>query len=47
MYQVPVLSLPSCFPGAYSNTGFDTNSCHLVQFTSKGKMVCIIRKAKK
>lgn len=41
-------SLPSCLPHAYSNTrfGFDTNSCHLVQFTSKGRMMCIIRKAK-
>lgn len=27
----------SCLPCAHSNTGFDTNSCHLVQFTSEGK----------
>lgn len=32
---------------AHPNTGFDTNSCHLVQFASKGRIICIIRMAKK
>lgn len=41
------ISLASCLCGAYSNTGFDTNSCHLVQFTGKGRMMCIIRMAEK
>jgi len=45
--QAPAISLLSRLSGAYSNTGFDTNSCHLVQFTGKGRMMCIIRMAKK
>lgn len=48
IYPAPTLFAKLSTPHAYSNTrfGFDTNSCHLVQFTSKGRMMCIIRKAK-
>lgn len=34
------------FPRAYSNTGFDTNSCHLLQFTSKRKKDVHYKKGK-
>lgn len=47
MCQALALSLPSRLSRAYSNTGFDTNSCHLVQFTGKGRVMCFIRMAKK
>lgn len=47
MFCDPTRSLPGCLSGAHPNTGFDTNSCHLVQFASKGRMICIIRMAKK
>ena len=46
MYQAPARPSPSCLPAAYSNTGFDTNSCHLVRFTSEGKSDVHCKKGK-
>lgn len=47
MYCAPTLP-PNCLLHAHSVSGFrfDTNSCYLVQDSSEGRMMCIIRKAK-